>query len=65
LYGDLNRDQYFASSMGVAILNHAYSFNSRTLMKTSVAYSGQGLNVDHYLVLRDKNFKQMTLYLKF
>jgi hypothetical protein len=43
--------------MGVAILNHAYSFNSRTLMKTSVAYSGQGLNVDHYLVLRDKNFK--------
>jgi hypothetical protein len=57
LYGDLNRDQYFASSMGVAILNHAYSFNSRTLMKTSIAYSGQGLNVDHYLVLRDENFK--------
>jgi hypothetical protein len=57
LYGDLNRDQYFASSMGVVILNHSYSFNSRTLMKTSLAYSGQGLNVDHYLVLRDKNFK--------
>lgn len=57
LYGDLNRDQYFASGMGVAILNHAYSFNSRTFMKTSVAYSGQGLNVDHYLVLRDKDFK--------
>lgn len=57
LYGDLNRDQYFASSMGVAILNHAYSFNSRTFMKTSIAYSGQGLNVDHFLVLRDKNFK--------
>lgn len=57
LYGDLNRDQYFSSSMGVVILNHAYSFNSRTLMKTSLAYSGQGLNVDHYLVLRDKNFK--------
>ncbi len=56
LYGDLNRDQYFASSMGVVILNHAYSFNSRTLMKTSLAYSGQGLNVHHYLVLRDKNF---------
>jgi hypothetical protein len=57
LYGDLNKDQYFASSMGVAILNHSYSFNSRTFMKTSLAYSGQGLNVDHYLVLRDKNFK--------
>ena len=57
LYGDLNRDQYFASNMGVVILNHAYSFNSRTLIKTSLAYSGQGLNVDHYLVLRDKDFK--------
>ena len=57
LYGDLNRDQYFASNMGVVILNHAYSFNSRTLMKTSLAFSAQGLNVDHYLVLRDKNFQ--------
>ncbi|MES2565245.1 MAG: carboxypeptidase regulatory-like domain-containing protein [Bacteroidota bacterium] len=57
LYGDLNRDQYFSSGMGVAILNHSYSFNSRTLMKTSLAYSGQGLNVDHYLVLRDRDFK--------
>lgn len=57
LYGDLNRDQYFSSGMGVAILNHAYSFNSRTYMKTSLAYSGQGLNVDHYLVLREKDFK--------
>jgi len=57
LYGDLNRDQYFASQMGVAILNHAYSFNSRTFMKTSLAYSGQGLDVQHYLVLRDKDFK--------
>lgn len=57
LYGDLNKDQYFASRMGVIILNHGYSFNSRTFMKTSLAYSGQGLNVDHYLVLRDENFK--------
>ncbi|MES2516094.1 MAG: carboxypeptidase-like regulatory domain-containing protein [Bacteroidota bacterium] len=57
LYGDLNRDQYFNSSMGVAILNHSYSFNSRTLMKTSVGFSGQGLDVSHYLVLRDEKFK--------
>jgi hypothetical protein len=56
LYGDLNRDQYFNSSMGVAILNHSYSFNSRTLMKTSIAYGVQGLDVDHYLVLRNKDF---------
>jgi hypothetical protein len=26
-------------------------------MKTSVAYGVQGLDVDHYLVLRDRNFK--------
>jgi len=57
LYGDLNRDQYFASQMGVGILNHSYSLNSRTLMKTSLAYSGQGLDVSHYLVLRDDNFR--------
>lgn len=56
LYGDLNRDQYFTSSMGVAILNHAYSFNSRTFMKTSLAYGAQGLDVQHYLVLRNKEF---------
>ncbi len=57
LYGDLTRDQYFTSSMGVIILNHSYSFNPRTLMKTSVAYSGQCIDANHYLILRDKNFK--------
>jgi len=56
LYGDLNRDQYFSSNMGVAILNHSYSFNSRTLIKTSLAYSAQGLDVSHYLVLRNGDF---------
>ncbi|MFO0320871.1 MAG: carboxypeptidase-like regulatory domain-containing protein [Bacteroidota bacterium] len=57
LYGDLNRDQYFASQMGVGILNHSYALNNKTLMKTSLAYSGQGLNVKHDLILRDDNFK--------
>lgn len=57
LYGDLTRDQYFTSAMGVGIINHSYSFNSRTFMKTSVAYGAQGLDVQHYLVLRDKDFK--------
>jgi hypothetical protein len=57
LYGDLNRDQYFASNMGVGILNHTYGLNSRTVMKTSLAYGLQTLNVDHFLVLRDRNFR--------
>lgn len=56
LYGDLTRDQYFASNMGVGIINHTYAFSPRTLMKTSVAYGVQTLNVDHFLVLRNKNF---------
>ncbi|MCE3228532.1 MAG: hypothetical protein K0S32_3083 [Bacteroidetes bacterium] len=57
LYGDLNRDQYFASNMGVGILNHVYSLNPRTIMKTSLAYGVQTLDVQHYLVMRNKDFK--------
>jgi hypothetical protein len=56
LYGDLNRDQYFASNMGVGILNHVYSLNSRTIMKTSLAYGVQTLDVQHNLILRNKDF---------
>jgi hypothetical protein len=56
LYGDLNRDQYFASNMGVGILNNVYALNSRTVMKTSLAYGVQTLDVNHFLVLRNDNF---------
>lgn len=56
LYGDQNRDQYFGTNMGVGILSHVYALNSRTVMKTSLAYSGQFVGSDHYLVIRDKNF---------
>ncbi|MCW3077000.1 MAG: hypothetical protein JWO32_1609, partial [Bacteroidetes bacterium] len=56
LYGDQNRDQYFASNMGVGILNHIISLNSRTIMKTSLAYGAQGIDVDHFLILRNKDY---------
>lgn len=56
LYGDQNRDQFFASNMGVGILNHVYAINPRTVMKTSLAYGLQTLDVQHYIILRDKNF---------
>ena len=56
LYGDQTRDQYFSSNMGVGMLNHTYSFNTRTLMKTTVAFSSQYINSDHYLILRDANY---------
>lgn len=56
LYGDQNRDQYFATNMGVGILSNVYAFNSRTVMKTSLAFSDQDINSQHYLVIRDKDF---------
>lgn len=56
LYGDQTRDQYFTSNMGVTMLNHTYSFNTRTLMKTTLAYSSQYISADHYLIIRDANY---------
>jgi hypothetical protein len=56
LYGDLNRDQYYASNMGVGILSNVYAINPRTVMKTSLAYAVQTIDVRHYLVLRYKDF---------
>ncbi|MEO6305042.1 MAG: carboxypeptidase regulatory-like domain-containing protein [Bacteroidia bacterium] len=56
LYGDLNRDQYFASNMGVGILSHVYALNSRTVMKTSLATSIQTIKGDQFLILRNDDF---------
>lgn len=56
LYGDLNRDQYFSSNMGAGIFSHTYGFGTKTVMKTSLAYGVSTLDVDHYLVLRNKDF---------
>lgn len=57
LYGDLNRDQHFSTNMGVIILNHTFAFNPKTLMKTSIAYSGQYVSSQHHLILRYPDFK--------
>lgn len=56
LYGDLNKDQYFGSKMGTAILAHVYALNPRTVFKTSFAYSRQEVSSQHYLVLRADDF---------
>jgi hypothetical protein len=56
LYGDQNRDQMFRSAMGTGILSHVYSLGPRTVMKTSLAYSGQQVSSDHFLVLRNRDF---------
>lgn len=60
LYGDQTRDQYFTTDMGVAMLNHTYSFNPRTLMKTTLALGSQYINAEHYLILRDANYAPDT-----
>ncbi len=56
LYGDLNRDQYFGSNLGVGILNHVYSFNARTMIKSSIAYAVQTIDSKHKLILRHPDF---------
>lgn len=56
LYGDQNRDQYFKTNMGVGILSNVYAFNTRTVMKTSLAFSLQDISSNHFLVIRNKDF---------
>lgn len=56
LYGDLNRDQYYGSNMGVGILSHVYALSPKSVMKTSLAYGVQSIDVKHNLVMRNKDF---------
>lgn len=56
LYGDQNRDQLFGSRMAVGILSHVISAGKKSLIKTSLAWSGQLINSDHFLILRNKDF---------
>jgi hypothetical protein len=56
LYGDLNRDQYFSSNMGVGIFSHTYLLGNKSIMKTSLAYGLSTVASRHYQVLRNTNF---------
>ncbi len=56
LYGDQNRDQYFGSRMGVGILSHVIQAGRNSVVKTSLGFSGQRINSDHFLVLRNKDY---------
>lgn len=61
LYGDQNRDQFFRTNMGVMVLNHTYSINEKTLVKTSLGYSVSDISSDHYLILRDSSYKPASM----
>ena len=56
LYGDLNRNQFFNTQMGVGIIGHVYNLGPRTLMKTNIAIAAQGVDAHHQLIIRDTNF---------
>lgn len=55
-YGDLNRNQYFGSKMGVGNFSHVYAFNSRTVIKTNLALGAQYVGSNHFQILRNKDF---------
>jgi hypothetical protein len=61
LYGDQNRNQFFNTNMGVAMLSHVISVNEKTMVKTTLAFSSQFIKPDHYLILRDSTYKTYGL----
>ena len=61
LYGDQNRNQFFSTNMGVVMLSHVKSLDEETMIKTTVAFSSQFIQPDHYLILRDSTYKTYGL----
>ena len=59
LYGDLNRNQYFNTQMGVGIIGHVLNLGPKTLMKTNLAVAAQGVDAYHQLIIRDSTFKPL------
>ncbi|HHB78413.1 MAG TPA: TonB-dependent receptor [Saprospiraceae bacterium] len=55
LYGDNDRDQYFASKMGVGGISYSKSFNKSTLLKATLAMTGQQVNATHRVFDRHVN----------
>jgi len=55
LYGSNDRDQFFASKMGVAGVSYSKSFNKSTLLKVTLARTGQQVNATHRIFDRHVN----------
>ena len=47
IYGQKDRDQYFSTNMGVLGISHAYSINTSTFTKATLAFSSQWVNSKH------------------
>lgn len=50
LYGQSDRDQYFASDMGVLGMTYSYPMNKNTFWKTTLAASHQEVRAHHELI---------------
>lgn len=62
LYGDSDRDQYFATSMGVAGVTHSKSLNEKTYIKSTIALYGSNATADHNRFTRDSLYEISSLY---
>ncbi len=63
LYGDNDRDQYFASNMGIVGASYQKSFGSASYFKIVVSASGQEVNAHHDLIFRRLDLTN-NLYIK-
>ncbi|MFM7023869.1 MAG: carboxypeptidase regulatory-like domain-containing protein [Flavobacteriales bacterium] len=64
LYGRRDRDQHFASQMGVVGMNFNKNFSPRSFLSLSLSNSFTGAGATHWLVLRDSSYAVSGRYKK-
>ncbi len=62
LYGEDDRDQYFATKMGVVGASYSHIINNSAYMKFTLAQSVETSLAHHELVKRNPNFSLDTIY---
>ncbi len=54
-FGEQDRDQYFGSQMYFTGLSYVKPLNSKTFIKSTIAYSRENQHTEHLYILRDLN----------
>ena len=62
LYGENDRDQYFASSIYVAGASFSHIINPKTFTKITIANQGQAVDAHHDRVYRDSAYKVTDIH---
>jgi hypothetical protein len=62
LYGENDRDQYFASSIYVAGASFSHIINAKTFTKITIAKQGQAVDAHHDRVYRDSAYKVTDIH---